>query len=160
MATFTAGMKPLASLFEAEVSAMSTYTPTWTAAGTPAIGNGSLAGYYLQVGKMVDFKIGLVIGTTTTSGTAGNQWTFSLPVAARYPGAAPWNNAYYIGKAYINQTGTALYEGDLALTTSGSTISIAWRQMPVGVFATVNNGSPFTPASTHVYMMTGRYEAA
>lgn len=160
MPTFTAGMKPLASLFEAEVAAMTAYTPTWAASGSPAIGNGTLAGYYLQVGKMVDFKIGLVGGTTTTWGTAGNQWTFTLPVAARYPGVAPWNNSYYIGEAYISDTGVNLYRADLGLVTSGSTFFVAWRQQSVGVFATVNNGSPFSPGSTDFYIMSGRYEAA
>src|SRR5688500_12750202 len=57
-----------------------TYTPTWASSGTqPAIGNGTLAGRYASVGKIVYVKLRLVAGSTTTFGTG--DWTFSLPVA-------------------------------------------------------------------------------
>lgn len=59
------------------------YTPTWTVeTGTnPSIGNGTLAGQYCRVGKLVFVKFSMTAGSTTTFGTAGvnNNWLFSLP---------------------------------------------------------------------------------
>jgi len=66
-----------------------TYTPSWTALGTaPAIGNGSISGYYIKTGKKVTARVNLLVGSTTTFGTG--QWSFSLPtsVAVSYNGVA------------------------------------------------------------------------
>ncbi len=55
-----------------------TYTPNWTAATTnPAIGNGSISGSYLKVGKLVTAYISIAMGSTTTFGSG--KWFFSLP---------------------------------------------------------------------------------
>jgi hypothetical protein len=55
-----------------------TYTPTmteWT------LGNGTLTGAYVQVGKLVHGRVSLTFGSTTTaSGTAGLGPLFSAPV--------------------------------------------------------------------------------
>ena len=55
-----------------------TFTPTWTSTGTtPAIGNGTLAGRYLVVGKTVFVRVFLLWGSTTSSGTG--LWLFATP---------------------------------------------------------------------------------
>lgn len=55
------------------------YTPTWTATGTaPAIGNGSLTGKYAVIGNVVQIRLFLSAGSTTTFGTG--VWKFTLPV--------------------------------------------------------------------------------
>ena len=55
-----------------------TYTPTWGSSGTaPAIVNGTLAGRYRVVGKLLQFYIYVGMGSSTTYGT-GN-YKFSLP---------------------------------------------------------------------------------
>jgi hypothetical protein len=68
-----------ANFFNAPVN---TYTPTWTvAAGTnPVIGNGTITGRFIQLGKWVFFNVAVQSGSTTTFGT-GN-YLFSLPVTA------------------------------------------------------------------------------
>lgn len=62
--------------------AWTAYTPTWTATTTnPAIGNGTIVGAYVQIGKTVHARVTITMGSTTTYGT-GN-WMISLPVAAK-----------------------------------------------------------------------------
>jgi hypothetical protein len=59
----------------------------WTATTTnPTIGNGTLTGRYIQLGKLVIYRIYLVGGTTTTLGT-GPAYFITLPVAST--GTAP-----------------------------------------------------------------------
>lgn len=60
--------------------ALSTWAVAWTATTAPAIGNGTLTGRYLQIGKMIFGQIRLTVGSTTTFGTG--IWKFDLPVAA------------------------------------------------------------------------------
>jgi hypothetical protein len=89
-----------------------TYTPTWTSAGVaPALGNGTIAGTYIKVGKKVTVTITLTMGATSTYGNAANGWTFSLPFAA---GAA---NA--VGQAYALDSGGGNYYHIIPVITSG-----------------------------------------
>ena len=57
------------------------YTPTWSNSGTtqPAIGNGTVTGSYVVVGKTVHFEAILVAGTTTTFGDAAGFFAIGLP---------------------------------------------------------------------------------
>ena len=65
------------------------YTPTWTSSGTaPAIGNGTLQGSYLQVGKLVYTHIYWKAGSTTTFGTG--VYFLSLPFTAYTFGIGQW----------------------------------------------------------------------
>lgn len=64
--------------FAAIGAAPTSYTPTWTASSVnPAIGNGTLSGHYVLLGKRLWVHIGITWGTTTTNGT-GN-YSFGLP---------------------------------------------------------------------------------
>lgn len=59
-------------------AAWTSYTPTWTASGTaPALGNGTLAGAYKLLGKLLIVRIRWVAGSTTTFGTG--SYFFALP---------------------------------------------------------------------------------
>lgn len=163
MAQFSAGQKLLAADLEALVDAWTTYTPSWAAVGTPTIGNGTLSGKYQAIGKTVHFRIGLTGGSTTTWGTAANQWTFGLPLAANYPGAAPFNQTLPIGSCYMLDASAGTsghFWGPAMLTTSGSTTHVFTRYMPTGALTTLNNGSPFTPTTSDSFQITGTYEAA
>ncbi len=80
------------------------YTPTWTAATTnPLIGNGTLTGRYIVIGKLCTYVLGLVMGSTTTYGS-GN-WAFSLPI-----NAVNTAGINFYGVAHIRKAGTANYE--------------------------------------------------
>jgi hypothetical protein len=58
-----------------------TYTPVWGSTGTaPAIGNGTLVGWYSRKGRTVSVKGVLTLGSTSTQGTG--TWTVTTPVNA------------------------------------------------------------------------------
>ena len=81
------------------------YTPTWAAYGTAvSLGNGSITGAYLQVGKVVIAQLRLVFGSTTTGGSGG--WYFTLPVNARVIASSPTGAA---GGGYAEDAGVAGY---------------------------------------------------
>ena len=80
------------------------YTPTWTAATTnPSIGNGTLTGRYIVIGKLCTYVLGLVTSTTTTYGSG--DWAFSLPI-----NAVNTAGINFYGVAHIRKAGTANYE--------------------------------------------------
>jgi len=80
------------------------YTPTWTAATTnPSIGNGTLTGRYVVIGKLCTYVLGLVTSTTTTYGSG--DWAFSLPI-----NAVNTAGINFYGVAHIRKAGTANYE--------------------------------------------------
>lgn len=55
-----------------------TYTPTWTASTTnPTIGNGSVNGRYIALGKLIFVAIRVNFGSTTNAGTG--LYMFGLP---------------------------------------------------------------------------------
>jgi hypothetical protein len=54
------------------------YTPTWTATSDPAIGNGTIDAAYILIEKLLQIRIAIVMGSTTTYGS-GN-WNLSLPL--------------------------------------------------------------------------------
>jgi hypothetical protein len=90
------------------------YTPTWTADTTnPAIGNGTLTGRYIVIGKLCTYVLGLVMGSTTTYGS-GN-WAFSLPI-----NAVNTAGINFYGVAHIRKAGTANYERQAQITPAES----------------------------------------
>lgn len=90
--------------------------PTWTAtAGTPAIGNGTLTGRSRRIGQTNDFSINLVAGSTTTFGTAGAAFRFTIPGVPGGSGAA-----FYFGSGFVKLGGVErplMWRIDTGLTT-------------------------------------------
>lgn len=66
------------------------FTVSWTQTGGTAlnIGNGSLIGRYVKVGRKVTFQIELTRGSTTNLGTATYFWSLPVPALtlAQMPG--------------------------------------------------------------------------
>lgn len=61
--------------------AWTAFTPTWSASGTAvSLGNAAISGSYRQVGKWVEYRGLLTMGSTTTYGTG--FYRFTLPVTA------------------------------------------------------------------------------
>jgi hypothetical protein len=111
--------------------AWGSYSPTWSASGTaPAIGNGTLNGFYMQVGKWVRARIFLDYGTTTTAGTG--TWQFTLPVASVVGRGSLGTAVCYDGGvlyprlAYQNGTST-LVLSDFTPTRVGATNPFSWN---------------------------------
>ena len=103
---------------EQPVGAWQSYTVSWTAVTTnPSIGNGTLIGRYVQIGKTCILVIGLTMGSTTTYGS-GN-WSFSLPKTAKNT-----SGINFYGVAHIRKLGTANYERIAQINPSISTTVI------------------------------------
>jgi hypothetical protein len=95
------------------------FTPTWTAdVGSPSIGNGQLAMYYIRFGKMCHVRLFFQGNTTTTYGTSGG-WYFSLPFTA-----ATGTNASMAGNFYMEDFAVAGYRGFAAMTSDGTRLGI------------------------------------
>jgi hypothetical protein len=131
--TWVAGEKPPASTWNTEIrdaingiqAAWTTYTPTWTASTTnPTLGNGTLSGRYLQIGKRIEFSIQITWGSTTTAGTG--TWAFSLPVNNFAGANSPFNcQARMVGNAVRNGilggiSAFSLYDATGAAVTAAS----------------------------------------
>jgi hypothetical protein len=119
------------------------YAPTWTG-GSPSIGNGTLTGRYMQIGKTVFFNIYLEAGGTTNFG--GAAWEFSLPVSADET-----KDAFGV---YMLDSGTSHYRGvGFINTTSTCTIAVDSGSL-------VGPTVPFTWASGDVLRLSGSYSIA
>lgn len=82
----------------------SSYAVSWTAVTTnPSIGNGTLSGKYLQIGKLVIGSIDLAPGSTTTYGTG--QWRFSIPITAADASMAVGSIRLFDTSGSSNQSG-------------------------------------------------------
>lgn len=133
-----------------EQGAVITWNPTWTTlSGTaPALGNGTLTGFFYRSGRQIDFQIWLTGGTTTTWGNGGIL-QFSLP----YAYTANWVGIWPV---LIVSAGGLFYEG-LAAPVSSQVIALYTNAAPM---VGVTNASPFTFTSTASIRISGRYMAA
>jgi hypothetical protein len=122
------------------------YTPTWDASTPPALGNGTLVGSYMRVGKMITACINLTAGSTTTFGSG--EWTFSLPVTAA-------STVNFSGAGWMLDNGTA-YKALSCHMHSTTTIKCIFGS-DGGHF---NAGAPITWASGDKLDLTITYEAA
>jgi len=93
--------------FSPIVGAFTSYTPSVTSI---TVGNGTLAGKYLQVGKLVLISIRFILGST--SSITGSP-TFSLPVSNSYTNSV---------SVFFDNTGVAAIPGVAQIT--GSTLYI------------------------------------
>lgn len=135
----------LNALMTALGAAWTTYTPTWVSSGVqPVIGNGIMAGAYLQLGKTLFVRVVLIPGTTTTFGTG--TYSFSLP-----PGCVSAAEQALAARLWDTSTGTA-YEG-----AAGAGAASALLNVVVGS-AFVTPTSPFTLANGDNISITGVME--
>lgn len=144
----------------ANQAAWTAYTPTWTCSGTPpALGNGTLAARYKQVGKRVQVVISLVAGSTTTFGN--NLWTFSLPVNA-FSGAAPWtNNMGAIGTTFAQDSSAATVYTGVVSYNDATTVVVRRGGEALGVVTGVYGGTvPYAWATSDTLALSFSYEAA
>lgn len=155
--TWTAGAVLAAAQLNAQVrdnmkaigDPWTAYTPQWIGATTnPVIGNGSITGAYMQAGKFVNFRIRIVMGTTTTYGAGA--YTFGLPV----PAIVGIDNAVDCN-VFLKDVSA----GTRALRTAYfNTASLIAPCDAAGVL--INSAAPWAWASTDIISITGTYEAA
>jgi len=126
------------------------YTPVWSSSGTaPAIGNGTISGRWVQVGKTVSVKISLLFGTTSTYGTGG--YSISLPVAAA-------TSVGSVGAGYLNDVsagGGGHYNGIAVVRTVAPTVALI---LEASSHAQVSAVGPVTWANTDAWTFSLAYE--
>ena len=132
------------------------YTPTWTADTTnPAIGNGTLTGRYIVIGKLCTYVLGLVMGSTTTYGS-GN-WAFSLPI-----NAVNTAGINFYGVAHLRKVGTANYEriAEIVPANSVSVINLFIDPTPGSNSTNLSASVPFTWGEDDAFGFKITYEIA
>lgn len=130
------------------VGAWTAYTPTWTGASSnPAIGNGTIAGAFLELGKLLFFRAHIVMGSTTTYGSG--DWILTLPSGKTAV------TQYETASAFLRDSGTTVQAG-----------SCKFQNADLNTFkvATADNFSdvstPWTWANGDELIVTGSIEIA
>ena len=126
------------------------YTVSWTASTTnPAIGNGTLNGKYVQIGKIVTCNILMVPGSNTTFGS-GN-WSFSLPktIASSIVG--------FVGNWVAVDIGTNTFSGQIIGNGGDNKIEAFVRD---GISINLSSTLPHTWASEDLLYISITYEIA
>ncbi|WP_327655691.1 hypothetical protein [Streptomyces sp. NBC_00483] len=141
------------------LGAWSAYTPAWGADGgaAPTLGNGTIVGRYLKVGRTVDWVLQLTWGSTTAAGGGGSgeNWWFGLPAAP----AAGFTQRIVQADAFDNSAtlhwaATGIY----STLNSGCVKTFVATQGTAA--AVLDSIAPFTWAASDIFYASGRYEAA
>jgi len=135
------------------------WTPGWLAEGgaAPTLGNGTIAGRYLKVGRTVDWVLQLNWGSTTApgGGGGGENWMFVLPSgpATGFTFRIASFDAFDTS-ASLHYSGRAIYN-----TGNGGVVKtlVSDRADATGIWDSL---LPFTWASGDILYGSGRYEAA
>lgn len=137
--------------FNSMFAAWTAYTPVWTGATTnPVLGNGTITGRSIKVGRTCHVQIDLTCGSTTTYGSGG--WLLSLP----YTSAAVGTRAAAV-HAFLSQR----FPGQILIAPSATTGQIFFpasgsvSNLSVGAAAV-----PFTWAAGATLRATFTYETA
>jgi hypothetical protein len=125
----------------------SAYVPTWSSSGTqPVLNNGTLAGIYTTIGKIVTCSFELIAGSSTTYGTG--EWRFTVPVAAS-------SFAMHAGAAWLYDDGTAANRRSGVVRFLNSTTLLVYAQA-----GEVTATQPFTWATADRLRATITYDIA
>lgn len=137
--------------------AWTSYTPAWTATTTnPVLNNGTIVSAYSQIGKVVNFRIRLVMGSTTTFGSG--TYTFSLPTTA----VDPITTSYFpIGQwQALDASSGNNYGSQNGMFTSTTFQLLIPSIATAGQFGgLVTAAAPVTWAVSDVIQIKGSYEA-
>jgi hypothetical protein len=137
------------------------WTPAWTTntgPGTPAYGNATIIGRYIQDGQIVQLSLDITFGTTTNFGTGNtsDNWRFSLPVPAAQTGVT-------VGFAELAASNPN-HAISLLRAEPGNTLSLTISSGTPGGDAIANQGqvdstSPWTWAAGNTVHATATYAA-
>jgi hypothetical protein len=129
--------------------AWQTYTPVLAGAGW-AIGNGTITGSYIRIGKTVHFRIVITFGSTSTYAAANP--TITYPIAAAASTQANIRCELFDTSANDRRLGTTYP----ASTTTLFPCSLGTNNAII----LLTNTSPWTWATGDVILIQGTYEAA
>lgn len=140
--TFAAGDVLTAAHMNGIQAAWTSYTPTWTGSSSnPAIGNGTLTGRWLQIGKSGFFRVVMTAGTTTTVGSG--TYTFALPAAVHATGEQSVSGDFYDGANHYAATGLIAAGSSVVLPfstkggASGSQVQLGSTSFAAGALAII-----------------------
>lgn len=133
-----------------ESSAWTDNTPTWTASINPAIGNGTIVGRYVKIGRIVVFSFSIIMGGTTTYGSG--QYAISIP----YTAATSTDNVWKGSLIIYDSSATTFYVGACSIGSAGTTLVMHTH----GANGNVNETRPITLASGDEIRGTIVYESA
>ena len=132
------------------LGAWTSYTPTLAGTGW-AIGNGTISGFYCQIGKMVHIRGSILFGSTSTYG-AGVP-TVSLPVTAK--------DAAQVGTHLTQLIDASLSATNIGVLRPDSTTAMALNYLGTnGAMTAVSSTAPFTWASSDAVRFVAYYEIA
>lgn len=128
------------------------WTPSWT---NLTIGNATVDAKYVQIGKMVVFRLKMTWGSTTSA--TGSGVRFSVPVTM--------NSAYADNDIFCTgtmlDTGVAAYLGGARWGTSTTLDALCYTAGGTYVgHGNVTSTAPFTWANGDKLFVAGAYEAA
>jgi len=129
----------------AGLGAIRSYTPVWGSSGTaPNIGNGSIAGKYIVIGKFAIAWVSMVLGSSSTYGSGTYTWT--LPTVSHNTNNVPEMQGTWIGAP----TAGAVFGGITDVNTSfGASLGSCWLQVgaAAGTYAGINQLTSIIPAT-------------
>jgi hypothetical protein len=125
------------------------YTPTLGGTGW-AIGNGTIAGRYCQIGKIVNFTILVTFGSTSTFGAS--LPALSVPVTSS-------TNAIYLSHGDCNDVSAGTFYATQVRRSSTTEVHV--RALNASQqYAVLSSTFPFTWTTGDIIRVQGTYEAA
>jgi hypothetical protein len=142
--------------FAAIGNAWTPYTPAWTSSGTaPAIGNGTIVGAWISVGKLTIFRAVITMDTTTTYGTG----TYSISLPATVDSASG-----RLLVAGIARDDSATADFPIGAIVAGGATTAPVRTWPTSAAGAaligINPTIPFSWGVNDSLTISGTYEAA
>jgi hypothetical protein len=136
--------------FDSFFGAWTVYTPTWSGSSTnPVLGNGTLTGRYVRIGRTITVIIKLTTGSTTTYGSGAYRW--SLPAVAS-------SSQDIVGTVFIGDA-TSGYSTGISYISAGNADIAAYVGAP-GAAVAVGATSPQTFANGDRVWLAATYAAA
>ena len=133
------------------LGAWTAYTPS---VGGFTLGNGTVSGFYCQIGKIVFFRARFVFGSTSEAATS--NITIELPFTAKTAGANTIGGTF-TGHLHDASAATPYISGAYLGTATTATIR---RISTDGALQTMSPTSPFTWTNGDTASVAGAYEIA
>lgn len=157
--TWVVGETVTAAMLNAEIrdqlnsmfDVWTSFTPVWSSSGTaPAIGNGSIVGRYMKIGRTVHAVIRMTCGATTTYGTGSYSWTL--------PFTASNTIADYLGEARL--VGASAWHGQAVLSANSNLVSALLPGNATSTLSTAMTGTtPKTVLSGDILRIQIAYQS-
>lgn len=157
VARYNAAFQILDAIFPSGVAAWTSWTPTLT---NLTIGNGVITGKYQQIGKLVFFRLTIVLGSTSSVSNSASGVSFSLPqTRAANAGTATLTP---MGQCrFYDLSATTGYEGrSLNATTTTALLAALDASASFLKSSVVKDTVPFVWATGDEINCQGWYESA